>query len=552
MGIFDLSNPNFYILVVLSIVNSATLCFVATKLFQIIQLSGYKLGGYWAWLKDTKIKFVGRLIMLSFLSLISVLVTNALLDGFGGYYTYLGLIFYFYFCVIFIINVAKLPQKTPLKQTRRMNRLIIVTFILMALITFGLTTVTTEFLELLKYGVVVLTPLFLPFIVPFANIVIAPVEALVRYYYKAKAKDKLKKMPNLIKIGITGSFGKTTTKHILNVLLSKKYSVCMTPHSFNTPMGLTKVILKYLKWENQVLIAEMGAKHVGDIKYLCKLINPKHAIITSVGSQHLLTFGSEENIAKTKYELVDAINDGVVVFNGSNEGSLKLYNKCEKEKYITGINIDNGFCNITNIDVSTTGSTFTLEIDGEKVECETVLLGKSNLEDIAMASALAYKLGVSLEEIKDAIKQVKPMAHRLELIKNNNGLTIIDSSYNSSEESSKSSLEVLNMFKSGKKIIVTPGLVEMGEKEKFVNLEFGKNIADVCDRVIIVNQVNKDAITLGLQDKKFNMENVYFAEDLNAVKELLPTIAQSGDIVLFENDLPDNYTWLMNITDKAC
>ena len=552
MGIFDLSNPNFYILVVLSIVNSATLCFVATKLFQIIQLSGYKLGGYWAWLKDTKIKFVGRLIMLSFLSLISVLVTNALLDGFGGYYTYLGLIFYFYFCVIFIINVAKLPQKTPLKQTRRMNRLIIVTFILIALITFGLTTVTTEFLELLKYGVVVLTPLFLPFIVPFANIVIAPVEALVRYYYKAKAKDKLKKMPNLIKIGITGSFGKTTTKHILNVLLSKKYSVCMTPHSFNTPMGLTKVILKYLKWENQVLIAEMGAKHVGDIKYLCKLINPKHAIITSVGSQHLLTFGSEENIAKTKYELVDAINDGVVVFNGSNEGSLKLYNKCEKEKYITGINIDNGFCNITNIDVSTTGSTFTLEIDGKKVECETVLLGKSNLEDIAMASALAYKLGVSLEEIKDAIKQVKPMAHRLELIKNNNDLTIIDSSYNSSEESSKSSLEVLNMFKSGKKIIVTPGLVEMGEKEKFVNLEFGKNIADVCDRVIIVNHVNKDAITLGLQDKKFNMENVYFAEDLNAVKELLPTIAQSGDIVLFENDLPDNYTWLMNITDKAC
>ena len=542
MGIFDLSNPNFYILVVLSIVNSATLCFVATKLFQIIQLSGYKLGGYWAWLKDTKIKFVGRLIMLSFLSLISVLVTNALLDGFGGYYTYLGLIFYFYFCVIFIINVAKLPQKTPLKQTRRMNRLIIVTFILIALITFGLTTVTTEFLELLKYGVVVLTPLFLPFIVPFANIVIAPVEALVRYYYKAKAKDKLKKMPNLIKIGITGSFGKTTTKHILNVLLSKKYSVCMTPHSFNTPMGLTKVILKYLKWENQVLIAEMGAKHVGDIKYLCKLINPKHAIITSVGSQHLLTFGSEENIAKTKYELVDAINDGVVVFNGSNEGSLKLYNKCEKEKYITGINIDNGFCNITNIDVSTTGSTFTLEIDGKKVECETVLLGKSNLEDIAMASALAYKLGVSLEEIKDAIKQVKPMAHRLELIKNNNDLTIIDSSYNSSEESSKSSLEVLNMFKSGKKIIVTPGLVEMGEKEKFVNLEFGKNIADVCDRVIIVNHVNKDAITLGLQDKKFNMENVYFAEDLNAVKELLPTIAQSGDIVLFENDLPDNYT----------
>ncbi len=539
MEIFDLTNINFYILVALSIVNSAVLCFVSSKLFQMMQLAGYKVRGYNAWLKDTKIKFIGRLIMLSFLSLISVLVTNALLDGFGGYYSYLGLIFYFYFCVVFIINMSKMPQKTPLKQTRRMNRLIITTSILTILITFFATAFLTEYLPFVKYGVVVLTPLLMPLIVPLANIINMPMEAIIRNGYIKRAKRKLSKMPNLIKIGITGSYGKTTTKHILNVMLSKKYSVCMTPHSFNTPMGLTKVVIKYLKRNNQILIAEMGAKHVGDIKYLCNLINPKHAIITAVSSQHLLTFGNEENILKTKNELVEAV-DGMVVFNGENDGAVKLYSMCEKEKLLSGINNDKAFSNVTNLEVTSSGSAFILTINGESVSCETSLLGIQNIEDIAMAGAMAYKLGVDVKLIAEATRELKAMPHRMELIKTNN-LTIIDNAYNSSVESSEASLNVLGMFK-GNKIVVTPGIVEMGDKEKEANFKLGINIAKVANRVIIVNKVNMDSIKEGLLSVGYKEENILFAENLKQAQDMLSTITKNGDIVLFENDLPDNYT----------
>lgn len=542
MEIFNLLNPHFYITIAIAILNGVILCFVAGKPLQMLQLSGYKLSGYNTWLKDTKIKYFGRILMLSFLSLISVLVTNALLDGFGGgYYSYLGLVFYIYFCVIFIINITKIPQKTPLKQTRRMNRLIVTLFILITSITFILVALSIQFVPLLRYGIVVLTPILLAGLVPLAHIINLPIENYIRNKYLKAAKSKLEKMPNLIKIGITGSYGKTTTKHILNIMLSKKYSVCMTPHSFNTPMGLTKVVLKYLKKDNQVLIAEMGAKNVGDIKYLCDLINPKHAIITSVASQHLATFGTKENVAKTKFELVQAITNGYVVFNAQSKGAISLFNKCTCDKYLSGINDDSLFCYLKNIECNQNGSSFVLCIDNKQINCNTKLLGKQFLEDIALASTMAYKLGVELNDIALAISELKPIAHRMEIIQNK-GLTIIDNAYNSSVESSKASLETINMFKDSEKIVVTPGIVEMGMSEYEVNYNFGLDMAKVCNKVIIVNKVNLEAIKQGLVDGGMDEKNILEVENLKNASNLLPSITKQGDVVLFENDLPDNYT----------
>ena len=133
------------------------------------------------------------------------------------------------------------------------------------------------------------------------------------------------------------------------------------------------------------------------------------------------------------------------------------------------------------------------------------------------------------------------MSHRLEVIKNKR-FTIIDNSYNSSVESSKASLEVLKLFDGGQKIIITPGIVEMGEREYLVNVEFGKDIAKVCDKVIIVNEVNKAAIKEGLLSAGYNEENILTAENLTSATNMLADITNQGDIVLFENDLPDNYT----------
>ncbi len=539
MGFFDGNNLHLIIAVVLSAINGVIMCFLSARFLHVIQLSGYKINGYRAWLKETKASYVGRLTMLSFLSIACVLVTNALLDGYGEYYSYVGLIFYFYFCTVFIINVFKVPNKTPLKQTKRMNRLTFVVFLVMTIITFCLIAIFSEYVPFVKFGIVALTPIFLPVTVPVCHFICVPMELLFRQFYISKAKKKLKKLDNLIKIGITGSYGKTTTKHILNVMLATKYNVCMSPHSFNTPMGLTKVVNSYLKPEHEVLIAEMGARQIGDISYLCKLINPKHAIITSVGNQHLATFGSEANVYKAKKELMQAITDGIVCFNANNEGCLKMYKECNSDKILCGLNGDNLFANIKNIKASNSGSTFDLVIDNKTVQCETKLLGKHNLEDIAMSAGLAYKLGVNLTQIKEAISSLRPVAHRLELI-SENGLTIIDNSYNASVESSMASMETLKLF-DGDKIVVTPGLVELGEEQYIANENLGKEISTVANKVIIVNVTNKDALLSGLKKGNFDENNVLFVESLDDAKDKLKSIVKQGDVILFENDLPDNY-----------
>ena len=145
-----------------------------------------------------------------------------------------------------------------------------------------------------------ITPFLIPLLVILVHIILTPIEELIKLSFMIKAKHKLKKFKRLIKIGITGSFGKTSTKYILNTLLSEKYKVCMSPNSFNTPMGLTKVVNQYLHEDDEVLIAEMGAKQRGEIAYLCDFIKPHHAILTSVGNQHLETFKTIETIKKTK------------------------------------------------------------------------------------------------------------------------------------------------------------------------------------------------------------------------------------------------------------
>lgn len=438
------------------------------------------------------------------------------------------------------------PKKTPLKQTFRMNRLIACLFIILAITSFLLFWLSVEiiprYIPYVRFSIVALSPLLLPLLVPLAHFIMLPFEILNHKKFISWAKKKLKKYPNLIKIGITGSVGKTSTKFILNSLLSEKYNVCMTPHSFNTPMGITKVVLDYLKPSHEVLITEMGAKQVGEIKYLCDIINPKYGILTSVGSQHLSTFGSLENIAKTKYELISSLpKDGIAVFNGDNEPSLPLYEKCDIEKILVSTKDENVYARAKNVKISDKGINFDLCIGEESINCKTKLLGNHNLQNILMCAALAYKLGLTLEQIRIGIAKLNPINHRLEL-KKENGLIILDDSFNSSVEGSNSALDVLKLFKKGKKIVVTPGLVELGQMEKEANFNFGAKMAEVCDYAIIVNQVNKDSITEGLKSKDFEDEKIIYALSLLDAKLKIKELAKAGDIILFENDLPDNYT----------
>lgn len=550
MSFFNNIDIHFYFAILLSIINGALLCFIGYKFLQILQLSNYKLRGYNGWLKDTKGKYVSRVLFLTLLSLSAMLVTNAVFDSYGKdkLLSYIGLVFYLYFAYVFIINLYNAKKKTPLKNTRRMNRLTICLFFISATITFGLIAISTSYVSGLRFAVISLTPILLTLLVPLCHIITLPYEELNKLRFLKKAKKKLNKMPYLIKIGITGSYGKTSTKYILNTMLSKKYSVCMSPHSFNTPMGITKVILKYLKPYNEVFIAEMGANQCRDIAYLCDLVKPTYGILTSVGSQHLRTFYSLNNIKNTKYELVKAVMDknGYMVFNGDNEITKEFYNTSNVAKDFSSLTDKTALCYAENIKTTTMGTEFVLVLNGEKRQCRTKLLGEHNIQNILMSATMANKLQVPLDDIVLAIGELEPVPHRLEL-KEIKGINVLDDSFNSSVEGSKSALKVLSLFDANK-IIITPGLVELGNLEKEKNIEFGFEISKVCNKCIIIGKANVQELKSGIEKNENTTCEII---ETNSLEEALIEVIKnsknadndsSNFVILLENDLPDNYS----------
>ena len=425
-------------------------------------------------------------------------------------------------------------DKNKLVWTKRMTRFIILYFIL-----------STGLFFLVNYFVKSLPLVFLNYIIIFifahifivlVHFLLLPLELLIKKYYIAKARRKLEKL-NVIKIGITGSYGKTSTKNILTCMLEKEFKVCTTPKNYNTEMGLTKTILNNLD-DHDILIAEMGARHVGDIKALTKIVQPNYAVLTTIGKQHIETFKSIENIEKTKFELAENVaENGIVIFNGDSPSNLKLYKKYKGIKYLTCD--EKGFCYAKNIKIDTNGSNFDLIIDKQTLKVSTKLLGKGNIDNIVTSACLAYLLGIKNNDLISAIKMLEPTPHRLQLI-NNNYMTIIDDSYNSNLTGASQALEVLSMF-DGQKIVVTPGLVEMGIDQSEANFMLGTLIADVADYIIIMNEINKNYILSGAISHNFDKNKIYFCSNRKKQKELLQLLTTKDCVVLFENDLPDNY-----------
>lgn len=425
-------------------------------------------------------------------------------------------------------------DKNKLKFTKRMIRFIILNFVFLCVILFAINYFIKNFwLIFLNYIVLFF---LIPFVMTIAHFFICPLEGIIKKSYILKAKKKLKKL-NVIKIGITGSYGKTSTKNILKSLLEKEYKVCVTPKNFNTEMGLTKTILDVLD-DHDILIAEMGARHKGDIESLAKLIKPNFGIITTIGPQHLQTFKNLQTIEETKLELAKNLDEnGIMIFNGDSKSTKKLYTIYQGEKYLSCD--EDGFSYIKNLKITKDGSFFDIHINGEVIKCKTKLLGRCNINNIVTAASLAYLLGISKEDLQSAIKFLEPSPHRLEMIKNGN-VTIIDDSYNSNLTGASEALEVLSKFE-GKKIVVSPGIVEMGEKQSETNFKLGTMIADVADFFIIMNETNKNYLLSGAISHSFKRENIFFAQTRKKQKEILNLLITNGCVVLFMNDLPDNY-----------
>ena len=433
----------------------------------------------------------------------------------------------------FTFNLAS-GDKNKLVITKRIIRFyIIFTLILFALFFLPVYFISNIFL--MFFDIVVLIAL-LPFWICVTHYLLFPIEKLIKIFYICKSKRKLARK-NIIKIAITGSYGKTSTKNILTHILEKEFKVCATPKNYNTEMGTSLTILNNLD-DHDIFISEMGARRKKDIEKLTKMVEPDYALLTPIGKCHIETFKSLENVENTKFELPQNMSaKGEVFFSAASESNIKLYKRFQGAKFLTCK--EGGYAYAKNIIVNEEGCRFDLIIDGKITPVETKLLGEFNIDNIVLASALAYRMGICLKDIRLAIKTLNPTPHRLEL-KKNSYCTILDDAYNSNEVGFTQALDVLSKFK-GRKIVVTPGIVELGSEQSQINFKLGGKIADVCDYFIIMNNVNKNQLLSGAISHNFKRENIFFAQSRKEQKELLQLLSCKDAVILFENDLPDNY-----------
>ncbi len=388
--------------------------------------------------------------------------------------------------------------------------------------------------------IMLLLPMVEPVLLAISAVCAQPIEKHIAGQFVEDAKKRLANNPNLIKIGITGSYGKTSTKFLLRDILSVRYNVLATPSSFNTTMGVTRVIREQLMGTHQVFIAEMGARHVGDIRELVDLVHPSIGLLTSVGPQHLDTFGTIERIKNTKYELIDGLpKNGTAILARDGAICEELYARCPLEdKYMPGDLVSAG-----DIEVGPWGTRFTLTDTktGESARCETRLLGEHSIANLVLCCTAARTLGMTLSEIAQGVARCQPVEHRLELLSGGGGVSIIDDAFNANPVGAQAALRVLEKFP-GRRIIVTPGMVELGGEEAAFNRRFGEQMARSVDVAFLVGRKHTQPIVDGLMSQGFPQEHIHVVSSLEESTKLLHAMMKAGDVVLYENDLPDNYS----------
>lgn len=542
-------------LLIIEVLVVCVLTLAASRYFiHMLQLESYQLDGYMRWLKKDSGNMFGWTFKTGVGATAAFYVLPVLVSMFATgerqrssvISTMIIMVVVAAYSAYMIYKDFGRTQKKPLVFTKRVKRLYVVlaacTVVICAIMVliFGRNDTSNA-----KRAVMWLSPYLLlaacPYVVMLAGYLAKPIEDKINRSFFIKAQSKLDSLKNMKKIGITGSYGKTSTKYCLAAILSEKYKVFYPKASINTPMGLSKVINEELTDDCDVFIAEMGARHVGDIKELVELVHPEFGMITSVGPQHLETFKTVETVANTKYELIEGLpKTGKAFFAADGAQVDKLYNRCKIQKFRAGMSEGYLDMRAEDIEVGAFGSRFTLtQAGGESVRVETKLLGRHNISNIVLCCQVAREVGMTLQEIAEGVKRIKPVKHRLQLI--NGAMNVIDDAFNSNPVGAKEALNVLHSFP-GSHLIITPGFVEMGENEAKFNYELGTHIAETCDAAILVGPKHTSPIRQGMLDHGFDEKKILVVNTLDEAAKNIPVFAKNGDAVLFENDLPDNYT----------
>ncbi len=334
-----------------------------------------------------------------------------------------------------------------------------------------------------------------------------PVDWMMKKNVINRAKRKIADLPNLKIIAIAGSYGKTSMKEVLKEVLSVKYKVLSTPESVNTPVGIARWILQKFDQTLEVAVVEMGEHYRGDIKFLCQITRPDVVVVTGINEAHLERLKNLDATIATIFEAAENAKDkSLLVMNADDKNILNNYKKYSGNKKLAFYGkLNNALTNFQisdfSFDQEGKGIKFNMQEAGQPLgEFCMSLLGQYGAGLAMAAAVVGSRLGLSMEQIKEGLKNVKPIEHRLQPIFSTNNLLVIDDSYNGNPDGVREAINVLSQFKERRKVYITPGLVETGEKAGEIHREIGKQLATVADVIILVKNSVTPWIELGVRD----------------------------------------------------
>ena len=476
----------------------------------------------------------GKRLIFGFLPIAKIVLL--LLIFINNYFLYLLLCLYIIESFSFVYGAIKKQIKKPV-FTLKTVLLTIISVLIIELYFLLFQNYEEVVFFLLIFDI--LTPVIISIIVLF----IEPIFVLMRNSILEKAKSKRKRFANLKVIGITGSYGKTSTKEFLTTILSSKFNCLATPEHKNSEMGIAQTILDSLDEKHQIFIVEMGSYDKGGIKLLCDITKPQMGIVTGINQQHLSTFGSMEALflAEGGVELFQSLpKNGLFIINGDNKYCLNLYKNTRANKKFYTLRGDKVSSDIWAEEISVHKEFLDFLVmtkNKETAHIHANILGEQNIQNLLGAIILAKELGMSLGEISEACKKIKPEQAGISMKKGIFGLDIIDSSYSSNPDGVMADLNHLNVWAGKRKIVIMPCLIELGDKSSKIHLEIGKKIAETCNMAIITTKDKFKEIKNGTLLVNSSTK-IVFSEKPKEILNLVTTFCKEGDVVLLEGGRP--------------
>lgn len=433
--------------------------------------------------------------------------------------------------IIVILRVLQKKIRRPEFTGRAMVITIFSILISIAPFYFALPIDISTFAPFLFIISLLLTPFIVIFFVFFTSF---PVNHFKRRTIK-KAKEKMASLSNVKVIGITGSYGKSSTKEFLATILSAKYKVAKTPANRNSEIGVAQTVLRDLKSEHEIFIVEMGAYRVGEIKAICDIVHPTIGVLTAISEQHLALFGSIEETKRAKYELIESLlEDGTAIFNADNRASRELAEQTLKLKklYSTERPAD---ISATAITVQPEKLSFSLTVEGQKQHIVVSMLGAHAVSNLLAAITVAQTLGMTLPEIAEAIQQITPLDHTLKPYHHKSGALIIDDSYSANPNGVVAALTHLKLIPRKYKVLVMMPMIELGSAAKDAHRRVGERVGEVCD-LAIFTQKNFFG-TLRKASKLPNEKILVLSRPQSILNALTPYLNENS-VILLENRIP--------------